>query len=515
MTTAPLSCAVIAPTTVRISLPGEISVEISGVDRGLATILAALGAGAVSEDAPVRGTDAAKAYGMVEWYERWADDARRRGLAARYIAQQEARVRHLAEFAGDRTLDAEVVQDWLRELSKTGILHPLSAKGRPCSAKTLNNHLAALRAACRWAVSAGLLASDPTAGVAWSKPKKRKGRVLSAQQAWSIFEFAEQDERSATPRIRHANGRVVVRSPFYRVLMATGMRAGAAAGLRVRDFELTAEPPRIIIPADLDKSDTERSLIISTDDRDYFAEVLAGRAPGELAVKRPHAKVLYADAEAVGIPAKDSQGRGVGLHCFRRWYGSEMDRQGFSLEQIRQRLGHKTIHSTMGYLVRELEEQQGVAEQINLTVRKTSGKTLDSRNRMPDDESAKNDTPYPPASAENRGERSAPVVLRSSTAPTPRGFSRPARVPPPAASRRSDNRSAPQHGAGATGSNPVTLISSEAAAVERLLHRYLDLLTGVPGPSSPEVPREHHPSDPAHQPPPPGEPGAPGREAGP
>jgi integrase len=367
---------------------------------------------------------------MDKHFNAWAADARRRGLAPRYIAQQQTRVRHITQFAAGRPFDADLIRAWLEHLGENGIVRPTGQRQK-CSPKTLNNHLAAMRAYFGWCVDAGLLGADPSAGVAWAKARRRKGRVISARQAWAIFEAAQQDEASMKPRCMDVHGRLIVRSPFYRVLIATGMRAGAAEALRVRDFELSAEPPRIIVRAEADKSGQERSMVISEDDRRYFEAVLKGLPPGAPAVHRPHHKVLSSDARAAGIEVKDGQGRGLGFHCFRRWHGSEMDRQGFSIEQIRQRLGHKTIHSTMGYLVRELEEQQGVAERLSQVREKKSTNNVDTGDRLPDTGSARNDAHTTTDFAEHRGVRSAPVVPSSRTAPTPRDPAPPPGPPPP------------------------------------------------------------------------------------
>lgn len=359
----------------------------------------------------------------------WAKDAERRGLAPRYIEQQRARIAHLESMVGSRHPTPADIADWLDALRTTGMPRS-NGPSKPCTAKTLNNHLAALRVFVRWAIRNGHLPDDPTTGVEWARTTRAKGRTLSAQQAWALFEAARQDERAQVPRCRERSGRPVRRAGFYRLLISTGMRAGAAESLRVRDFELNADPPRIVVRAEADKSRKERSLVISEADRAWFEAELAGRGPNERAFKRPHHKVVNSDARAAGVPVKDERGRGVGFHCFRRWYGSEMDRQGFSIEQIRDRLGHTCITMTQRYLVRELEEQQGVAEQMTRVVQKNHEISVDTGGKIADALVAKNDTHSTTDHAVHRGERSAPVVLRSRTAPTPRDPAFPPGHPP-------------------------------------------------------------------------------------
>lgn len=411
-------------------------------------------------------------------FDAWAADARRRGLAPRYIAQQRARVGHLTQFTAGEPVDAAVIRAWLEELAKTGIVRATGQK-KPCSPKTLNNHLAALRVFLRWCVKQGVLETDPAEGVEWCKVARVKGRTLTAPQAWAMFEAAQQDERAQRPRCRDRSGCPVVRSGFYRVLIATGARAGAVESLRVRDFLLNADPPRIVVRAEADKSRKERALVISETDRAWFEAELHGRGPNELAFRRPHHKVLTSDAVACGLPAKDDRGRGVGFHSFRRWYGSEMDRQGFSLEQIRDRLGHTCITMTQRYLVREVEEQQGVAEQLARVVQKNPTFFVDTGGRMPDAMNAKNDNPTTSDHADNRGVRSLPVVLRSRTAATPRDPAFPPGPPPGRYEGKSEPRSSPfppQSGRQDLNLRPGRGDSRNDRLA--LLHRMLDLLDG-------------------------------------
>ncbi|MEM9372406.1 MAG: site-specific integrase [Planctomycetota bacterium] len=321
---------------------------------------------------------------MKDWIDAWADDARRRGLSDRFIVQQQSRLTHLHTFRADRELGPDMVRDWLRLLSDEGMPRP-NGPPRPCTPKTLNNHLSAVRKFFAWCRENKHIGHDPTEGIEWAKRRKKKGRSFSVQQVWRIFECAQHDEAAPRARCKNRRGEPILRSPYYRVMMATGMRAGAAAGLRVRDFQLDGEIPRIDVPAEFDKTRQERSVAISFEDAAYFRRVLDGRVPDEVAFKRPSAHVLKSDAETAGVVLKDHMGRGVGFHCFRRWHARQLQRAKVDAGTIQDRLGHSSILTTMDYFDSELHDQQLVAEELTPAALKSSGILLDTNNRTPDD----------------------------------------------------------------------------------------------------------------------------------
>ena len=473
---------VAGPHTVRITLVNTEYTGIYASHDDAPRTLRLVGPGSVQEAPPVSGM-AARRIEMQDWIKAWADDARRRGLSPKFIRQQESRIGHLEMFRKGRDLTPDLMRDWLGHLAAVGM--PRSTGGsRPCSAKTLNNHLSAARKFFKWCRAAQYLDHDPTAGIEWGRVRRGKGRVLSARQVWAIFEAAQQDEAARKPRCADHRGRVRLRAGYYRVLIATGMRAGAAENLRVRDFLLNAEPPRIVVRAEHDKSGIEREIIISDDDRVWFERHLAGRSPEQHAFDRPHYKTLYSDAKAAGVPVKDERGRGVGMHCFRRYHGTEMDRQGFTMEQIRQRLGHKTMQSTMGYLVRDVEEQQGVAERLGSLAGKNSGANadmpLDKGDGVPDNFSARNGLTQTSDRPDCQGSDPSAAVSRKTTR---RG--RPASgldsPPGPIGPGRNETRP-PQRGpvseaeSGRQDLNLRPFGLDESVSRVALLHRIIDLL---------------------------------------
>jgi integrase len=400
-----VSLRVLGPTAAEIRLPGGLMMifsyapETQGVTIGQAW------------------TTGGEAGDMIDLFERWAADARRRGLAPRYIAQQRNRIEHLSRFLAGRQITTRLTREWLDELAENGITRPQGG-ARPAGAKTLNNHLWGIRAVFAHAVAEGLLDMNPTDGIANARVRRKKQRTLTPGEAWAIFEAAEADERSAKPKCK------AVRSPFYRVLMATGMRAGAAASLRVDSFRIDADPPRILVAPEADKQREEREAVISEGDAEYFRRTFAGRHPAEMAVERPRWHVIQADVRSAGLAVEDSLGRRFGLHSFRRMVGSELDRAGYSREVIRMRLGHRDIRSADPYIVRQVEEQQEVAERLARRMKKSSDKapkSVDTGSDMTDDGDVK--AASPTSNADEIGERPAPGGLDNRRVQAPRSLS--------------------------------------------------------------------------------------------
>jgi integrase len=292
----------------------------------------------------------------------WVSDARRRGLTDQHIAEVTVSLDSLVQHTGKGLLDQTPldIRAWQETLATQGL------KGRPVGAKSLNNRLSHARQFYGWA-RAALLAPvgyDPTAGIVQARVHRTQGRSLTLAEAQAIIEAAEADERSPRPYGRDARGRVIHRSTTYRLLLVTGIRIGAAQALRRRNFVLDAVPPYITVPAAADKSRTQRTIPISAADAAYFAPALQGLEPDDLAIKRPRAELLRRDAQRAGVSAEDANGRGIGFHCFRRAHASALDRLGVGARLIQQRLGHRRLDTTMGYLVRDTEEQGAVAEAL-------------------------------------------------------------------------------------------------------------------------------------------------------
>lgn len=298
----------------------------------------------------------------------WANEARLAGDAENYIKQVRNAIGRLIEHSGATCIEElrrKSVLDYLDRLRVHGV------RGRPASAKTLNNNLAMFRSFCDWLrVSETAPASwkNPCEGIKPAKAQSREGRAFTPDEAWAIFEAAVRDETSEKPRSHK------IRSPLYRTLMITGIRIGRARKLKVKHFELHRTTAILYLPPirGHKKENRERELVIPESEREYFLEVFHGRDPEELAFENPTNHTLKLDARLAGVALQDKRDRGVGYHCFRRLVGTELNRIVKDPKLIQRQLGHSSLTTTLRHYVETdySRTNEAIAELAN----KISGK---------------------------------------------------------------------------------------------------------------------------------------------
>lgn len=132
-------------------------------------------------------------------------------------------------------------------------------------------------------------------------------------------------------------------------------RASTPATLRARLAEGTG------------KNRNAREIELSTLDTKILHQFFARRGlePDDLAFDRPHMRVFYPDCEEAGIALQDQAGRWPGFHSFRRFHSTHLLRMGTDPKLVQQRLGHRSIETTMKHYndVRR-EDHERLANQL-------------------------------------------------------------------------------------------------------------------------------------------------------
>ena len=144
-------------------------------------------------------------------------------------------------------------------------------------------------------------------------------------------------------------------TPFRRLplwfLYATGTRIGEALSLRKRDFDLDADPPRVIVPTE--KRGGKRVVFLPRDLADELRRHLATLRDEDFVFHRrgdpthptnPE-KILVSFRAALrrlGLLRRDPSGRGyeLSLHSFRRSYESILTAAGVHFAVVKLLLGH-------------------------------------------------------------------------------------------------------------------------------------------------------------------------------
>lgn len=221
-----------------------------------------------------------------------------------------------------------------------------ASKGRGASDKTCNDYISALRSFFAWAMTipgSGVL-EDPCAGVKWVGGRRRGGggrgrtdrRAFTAAEARAIIQ--------ASP---------LKWSEWYRAAAEIGMRAGAFEKLRVEHFEIQDRGAARIRPTpDLSRKGLPEQIPISAELAGVVAARIArhGLQLGQVVFgRRPTRRTFLGHVEGAGIPMLDERGRRLGLHSFRRFVGTELQRQGVPIKVAQERLGHASIETTLRY----------------------------------------------------------------------------------------------------------------------------------------------------------------------
>lgn len=323
--------------------------------------------------------------------EAWESNARMLRRSPEYIPKVVRLLDRLRTHAGVELiheLDADMVRAYLSDLAEQG------TRGKPISAKTMNNYTCGLRNFFEWCKKNERVPAswaNPCRDIDHAKVQQKQARALKLDEAIAIFEAARADEQSANPSTKHADGSVVVRSGFYWILLCTGIRISTAEHLRVKHILLDDDVPKVQIPAfNSGKNSRERTIVISEHDREilrsYFENHPRNLGPDDLAFTRPHHRVLLRDAEKAGVPAVDPLGRNLGFHCFRRLHATQLLRMKTDPKLVQQRLGHSTVVTTLKHYndVQE-SDQVGVAEALGALIsKKNITNPLDSIQRMTD-----------------------------------------------------------------------------------------------------------------------------------
>lgn len=316
---------------------------------------------------------------------------RRRGLSPKWTEKVAASLERLRAYAQVDTvgeLERSTFEDFFAALQDGEIT------GKAIGHKTANNYLSGYSAFFKWCcdhehVPAGW--AIPSAASEWTKGEHNQRRALRLDEALGIFHQAVLDETRENHTTRTMDGKRVYRSGFYWTMFCTGVRAGAAEQLRRRHFELDTDTPTIHVPAfNGGKGAKALAIPISKNDADvlldYFNRLPEELDPHDLALTRPHHRVLQRDAENAGIQMRDEFDRPIGFHSFRRFHTTELFRMGADPKVVQQRMGHASLITTLKHYNDVLrEDEKKVATAFgNRVLKKNAADPLDRPGRMTD-----------------------------------------------------------------------------------------------------------------------------------
>lgn len=267
----------------------------------------------------------------VEW-DRWLSERyRAREINAKTHSVLRARFRDLGAVHGDRPigeLDRQTMRRWSRQIGHL-------------STATRRAYLSTVRGFCRWAVTEGLLASDPTVAVARIREPRRVPRARSAADIGRILDVA-RDPRS----------RLIVL-----LMVGMGLRCLEVARLEVADYDRQSESMLI-----RGKADNERTLPVPVEVAvavGVYRDRIGWRA-GPLVcsvlserrgISAHHVSQLVTEM-LVSAGVKIRPGDGVTPHALRHTAASDVLDACNNVRTVQQMLGHGSLATTQIYLRR-------------------------------------------------------------------------------------------------------------------------------------------------------------------
>lgn len=143
-----------------------------------------------------------------------------RGLSEHTVRSYRSDLLALAEFAGQRPLDLELLRDWLWDSSEQGL-----------AKSTIARRSAAARALGAWLARTGQVAADPAARLKSPKPDQHLPRVLTRTQMDDIFSSLQTLAATGDP--------MAVRNlAIIELLYGSALRVSELVGLDLGDVDL-------------------------------------------------------------------------------------------------------------------------------------------------------------------------------------------------------------------------------------------------------------------------------------
>lgn len=266
--------------------------------------------------------------------------------AGAMAARTRGQVRRLVE-----ALARHVGADNLAGISNDGVCAFLGAKqngslGRPCSGKSIATYQSYLHAFFQWAVQTERIRANPAEKLPRARWIRRKQRAFTPDEVARVC---------ATAPFEHAC--------MIRFLAVTGMRPLHAEALRIRNFDLDGDPPRVVYVDSKTRVEREAALDVAT--VLLLKRLFVGRDPQDQPFRRMHHEQFDALLDAAGVAKFDARGRPLGYAGLRRFGPTAAARLGLDVEALRLQLGHSKLETTMRhYNDADIHTQFGAASAL-------------------------------------------------------------------------------------------------------------------------------------------------------
>ncbi len=293
--------------------------------------------------------------------------------------------------------------------------------GERPAARTINTRLVALTAFMTWCKANGRIASNPVEKLEKRDEKsdcRRKRRAMTADEIARLLavarlrpvaEYGRDTERTGEPaktaksratwrrapltldttEAAAERGRETLRpeiaerlgregrerATVYLTLLATGLRRGELASIRVGDVTLDTDRPTIDLRAVEAKNGKAATIPLRSDVADELrarlrerAEAAGGIAPKPddalLYVPAKLIRILDRDLAAAGIAKRDAKGRTLDVHAMRGTLATHLARAGVPVVTLKTLMRHAKIETTLAHYTDET--QLGIEAAVEL-----------------------------------------------------------------------------------------------------------------------------------------------------
>ena len=243
------------------------------------------------------------------------------------------------------SVDSDLIRDWMESMMDKGDM-----------ASTVNNCLSAVRSFFRFALSRGLVESDPSYSV--KGPKKQK----------PLPQFVREDEMNRLidmPQMWEEGYQGVLARTIIILFYETGIRLAELVGLDNQDVDLDARQLKVtgkrdkqrVVPFGEELSTVLRDYILQRDERfGKLCDALFLNDKGRR-ITRSQVEVLVKSHLSLVTTLKKRS-----PHVLRHSFATAMLNNGAGLESVRKLLGHESVATTEIYTHTTFEQLKRVYE---------------------------------------------------------------------------------------------------------------------------------------------------------
>ena len=206
--------------------------------------------------------------------------------------------------------------------------------GQHKAAKTLNDHLDAVRVLLNWLKRQGAIVANPLENVG---KVRVEGRQVRERRAFT------DDEAS---RLVAAAG--PARGALYRTALCTGLRRSELGALSWGDLHLDATPAWVLARASTTKNGHQDRQVVHPEAAAALAAIRPEPCdPSATVFAMPSMKQFRKNLAAAGIAYRDAQGRVADFHALRHTLATNLSRAGVGLAVAMQVMRHSEARLTL------------------------------------------------------------------------------------------------------------------------------------------------------------------------